>query len=102
MHDVPLAGELSGWRDLLRWKKLKWCFKGKFPRPDGFLVGFFQEGWEFFKEHIFKAFKEFCKNGVICSNVNKTFLCLIPKKDVREVKDFWPISLVSSLYKLIA
>ena len=35
--------------------------------------------------------------------MNATFISLIPKKsDVVEVRDFWPISLIGEVYKIIA
>ena len=41
--------------------------------------------------------------GVVNSTMNYTILCLIPKKsESKYVKDFRPISLVSSVYKILA
>ena len=35
--------------------------------------------------------------------MNATFISLIPKKfDAMEVRDFWPISLIGGVYKIIA
>ena len=35
-------------------------------------------------------------------NLNATFLALIPKKRGEDIKDFCPISLMGSIYKLLA
>ena len=48
-------------------------------------------------------FKEFYEKGTFTKSINTTFLVLIPKKGgVEDLKDFQPISLVGSLYKLLA
>ena len=47
-------------------------------------------------------FKEFHSQCVFEKSLNATFLCLIPKKtNAVNIKDFCPISLVGSLYKLL-
>ena len=46
---------------------------------------------------------EFYNLGIINGITNETYICLIPKKlNSCRVKDFRPISLVTSLYKIIA
>ena len=48
-------------------------------------------------------FKDFHRQCVFEKSLNATFLCLIPKKtNAVNIKDFRPISLVGSLYKLLA
>ena len=48
-------------------------------------------------------FKDFHGQCVFEKSLNATFLCLIPKmSNVVNIKDFHPISLVGSLYKLLA
>ena len=45
----------------------------------------------------------FHAHAVFEKSLNATFLAFIPKKiDAVDVKDFWPISLVGGLYKIIA
>ena len=47
-------------------------------------------------------FEEFHRNGKIGVNINSTFITIVPKKDrLVRVKDYRPISLVTSLYKII-
>ena len=49
------------------------------------------------------VFHNFHAHVVFEKSLNATFLVLIPKKnDDVDVKDFWPISLVGGLYKIIA
>ena len=48
-------------------------------------------------------FREFHERSKFVKSLNATFLVLIPKKwDAEDLKDFRPISLVGSLYKLLA
>ena len=48
-------------------------------------------------------FQDFFKNKVINRRCNETYICLIPKKkEMARVSDFRPISLVTSLYKVIS
>lgn len=74
----------------------------KSPRPDGFSTSFFQECWGVVKGDFLKVFEEFFRNGVVNSTINHTYLYLISKKtDSRRLKDYRPISLVTSIYKII-
>ena len=46
---------------------------------------------------------DFAKDGIIHGVTNETYICSIPKKaNSSKVKDFRPISLVTSLYKIFA
>ena len=48
-----------------------------------------------------KVFHEFERDEIIHGVTNETYICLIPKKrNSARVKDFRPISLVTSLYKI--
>ena len=48
-------------------------------------------------------FREFHERGRFVKSLNATFLVLVPNKEGAEnLKDFKPISLVGSLYKLLA
>ena len=50
-----------------------------------------------------EMFREFHANETFINSLNATFLVLIPKKgDVEDLKDFKPISLLGSLYKILA
>ena len=54
------------------------------------------------KADLVNVFAEFWNSGVVNIITNETLFCLIPKKvNSSKVKDFRPISLVTSLYKVI-
>ena len=75
----------------------------KAPSSDGFTVAFWQFSWNTIKKDVMAVFKDFFYTGKFVKSLNSTFIVMIPKKEgVEDLKDFRPISLVGSLYKLIA
>ena len=71
--------------------------------PDGYMVAFWQSNWGTVKGDVLKLFKDFFKTGKFVRSLNTTFIVLVPKKfEAEDLKDFRPISLVNSLYKLIS
>ncbi|RVX12950.1 LINE-1 reverse transcriptase-like [Vitis vinifera] len=71
--------------------------------PDGFTIGFWQSSWELVKEEIMDLFREFYDQRSFAKSLNSTFLVLIPKKGgAKDLGDFRPISLLGSLYKILA
>ncbi|RVW87682.1 LINE-1 retrotransposable element ORF2 protein [Vitis vinifera] len=75
----------------------------KAPGPDGFTIAVFQDCWEVIKEDLVKVFAEFHRSGIINQSTNASFIVLLPKKSMsRRISDFKPISLITSLYKIIA
>ena len=79
------------------------CDGSKTPGPDGFSLAVFQTQWDTVKTDMMKVFEEFYGSGIINGISNETYICLIPKKlNSCRVRDFRPISLVTSLYKIIA
>ncbi|RVW66282.1 Transposon TX1 uncharacterized 149 kDa protein [Vitis vinifera] len=75
----------------------------KAPGPDGFTMAFWQDCWDVVKEEVMELFKEFFEYGSFAKSLNTTFLVLIPKKGgADDLGDFRPISLIGSLYKLLA
>ena len=77
--------------------------KAKAPESDGFTMTFWLFCWDVVKVEIMGFFREFHERGRFVKSLNATFLVLVPKKGgVEDLKDFRPISLVGSLYKLLA
>ena len=77
--------------------------KDKAPSPDGFTMAFWLFCWDVVKVEIMGFFREFHEMSRFVKSLNATFLVLVPKKgDAEDLKDFRLISLVSSLYKLLA
>ena len=75
----------------------------KAPGPDGFPMSFYHACWPILKGDVLAIFSEFYEYGSFVRSLNATFLSLIPKKtNAVEVKDFRPISLVGSVYKILA
>lgn len=63
----------------------------------------YQNDWEVIKEDLERVFKELFERGILDSTLNETFVCFILKMDrANKVKDFRPISLITSTYKIIA
>lgn len=78
------------------------CDRDKALGLNGFSLAVFQGYWEVVKGGLLRVFTEFHESGVVNMSSNATLICLIPKKvnDVR-VGDFRPISLVTSLHKIM-
>ena len=75
----------------------------KAPGPNGFSMAFFHKCWSVLEGDVMAFFKDFHSQCVFEKSLNATFLCLIPKKtNAVNIKDFHPINLVGSLYKLLA
>ena len=84
-------------------KAVFYCGKDKSPGPDGFSMSFFQSCWEVVKGDLMKVMQDFFQSGIVNGVTNETFICLIPKKaNSVKVTDYRPISLVTSLYKVIS
>lgn len=68
-----------------------------------FLRIFYQVCWDIIKADLIKVFVEFYDRGVISKGMNATFIAPVPKKEeARDFSNFRPISLVSSLYKIVS
>src|ERR1044072_5062685 len=85
------------------WSVIRDSDGNKAPGPDGFNMKFFKEQWEAIKADMMVFFTDFHKNGVLVKGMNAAFVALIPKKDAPEViSDYRPISLIGSVYKILA
>lgn len=79
---------------------IKMCTADKDPGPDGFTMAFFQEAWEIMKKEVIETMIHLHHNCHMVTYVNDSFIALIPKKKgAVELKDYRPISLISSVYK---
>ncbi|GJY65491.1 RNA-directed DNA polymerase, eukaryota [Tanacetum coccineum] len=85
-------------------KRAVWeCGTDKTPGSNGFTFGFFRQFWYLVEKDIFDAVRYFFSYDDIPRGCKSTFIALIPKfPDVNLVKDFRPISLIGSIYKIIA
>ncbi|GJW80836.1 RNA-directed DNA polymerase, eukaryota [Tanacetum coccineum] len=84
-------------------KEAVWdCGLDKSPGPDGFTFGFYRRFWNLIEGDVVEAVNHFFNNGFRHSGGNSSFIALIPKfQGAKMVKDYRPISLIGSLYKII-
>ena len=76
--------------------------RDKASRPDGFTIAVFQDCWDVIKEDLVRVFAEFHKSKIINQRTNASFIVLLPKKNMsKKISDYRPISLITSLYKII-
>jgi hypothetical protein len=79
------------------------CDSFKSPGSDGINFGFFKDFWLELKGDVMRFISEFHLNGKLTKGLNSTFIALISKVDSpQRPNDFRPISLVGSLYKILA
>ena len=71
--------------------------------PNGFIMAFFQKCWSVVEKDVMALFDHFHRSLEFERSLNASFLSLIPKKNnALNIKDFRPISLVDSVYKLLS
>ncbi|GJV61083.1 RNA-directed DNA polymerase, eukaryota [Tanacetum coccineum] len=79
------------------------CGIDKSPGPDGFTFGFYRRYWNLIESDVADAVNCFFHEGYFPKGGNSSFVTLIPKThNANLVKDFRPISLIGSIYKIIA
>nr|GEV01332.1 RNA-directed DNA polymerase, eukaryota, reverse transcriptase zinc-binding domain protein [Tanacetum cinerariifolium] len=85
-------------------KRAVWdCGIDKAPGPDGFTFGFYRRYWDIIGNDVVDVVKLFFLHGEIPKGGSSSFITLIPKvPNANMVKVFRPISLIGSLYKVIA
>jgi hypothetical protein len=75
----------------------------KSPGPDGFNFSFFKSFWGLFKGEVGVLFDQFYVTANLPHSFSSYFITLIPKSPSHlSIGDFRPISLVGSLYKMVA
>ncbi|GMJ14282.1 hypothetical protein HRI_005097400 [Hibiscus trionum] len=85
-------------------KHALWAMDGsRAPGPDGFNMNFLKKYWSTIKGDVLKFFNEFYNGTISDTSFNRSFIVLIPKKSPPStMEDYRPISLVCSMYKLVA
>ncbi|GKB29202.1 RNA-directed DNA polymerase, eukaryota [Tanacetum coccineum] len=96
--------ELEGDISYQEIKRAVWdCGIDKSLGPDGVTFGFIRRYWSLIEKDVVAAVQHFFTSGNFPKGCNASFIALIPKiPDAKLVKDFRPISLIGSLYKIIA
>ncbi|GJT48902.1 RNA-directed DNA polymerase, eukaryota [Tanacetum coccineum] len=84
-------------------KKAVWdCGVDKSPGPDGFTFDFYRRYWTFLENDVVEVVLYFFNYGQFPKGSNSSFITLIPKtQEAKMMKDFRPITLIGSLYKII-
>lgn len=73
------------------------------PMPDGFPNAFFQQFWNDIMDDLHLFFQDFFLIGKFPMAMGTSFVALSPKKaGALSIHDFRPISLTSSIYKILA
>jgi len=85
-------------------KSAVWDYDGfKCPGSDGVNLGFIKDFWADLKEDLMHFLSDFHRNGKLLKGINSPFITFIPKKDSpQRLNDYRSISLVGSLYKVLA
>ena len=73
------------------------------PGLDGFTMAFYHHCWGVVERDVLAVFEEFYQHSKFEKSLNVTFIALIPKKNgASNIRDFRPINLVGSVYKILA
>lgn len=79
------------------------CDSNKAPGYDGFILRFIKEMWDTVREDIISFVQNFFTSGQFPQSINTTWVSLIPKiKNPEVLEEYWPISVVGSLYKIVS
>ncbi|KAK7255667.1 hypothetical protein RIF29_29084 [Crotalaria pallida] len=79
------------------------CNGNKAPGPDGFNYNFFKSCWGVLKDEVWYMVSEFFLTGKLPKGMLSYFIALIPKvSSPQTISQFRPISLLGSMYKLLA
>lgn len=75
----------------------------KSPGPNGFQAFFFQKCWDILGEDLWRAIEASRNGGSLLAEINFSFFTLIPKKeDPEHPRDFRPIALCNTIYKIFS
>nr|GEV64745.1 RNA-directed DNA polymerase, eukaryota [Tanacetum cinerariifolium] len=106
-HSKYILDQVQDLERTVTYEEVKWavwdCGTNKSPGPDGFSFEFYRKYWTTIDDDVFQALRDFFVNGHFPRGCSSSFIALIPKiQDAKFVKDFRPISLIGSVYKIIA
>ncbi|CAM5135031.1 unnamed protein product [Eretmochelys imbricata] len=75
----------------------------KSPGMDGLTVEFYREFWDILGPHLATVWAESLQGGVRPLSCRRAVLALLPKKgDLRDLRNWHPVSLLSTDYKIVA
>ena len=85
-------------------KNLKMLPNNKSPGCDGLTSEFYKIFWLYIKDLIFDSFLYSFESGLMSIDQRRAILCLLPKakKDLRFLKNWRPLSILNTDYKLLA
>lgn len=98
------AQELESVISLEEVKSAVWnCGSERAPGPDGFTFKFLKTFWDIISGDVMKFIRHFEEHGHLGRGCNSSFFTLVPKiKDPNTLGDYRPISVIGSMYKIIA
>ncbi|KAJ4926953.1 hypothetical protein JOQ06_014695 [Pogonophryne albipinna] len=77
--------------------------RGKAPGIDGLPPEFYKTFWDFLKEDLMDLFNESFNDSFLPLSCRRAILTLLPKKgDLQEIKNWRPVSLLCTDYKLLS
>ena len=94
--DIDISVEECG-------KSLLALSNNKSPGSDGFTTEFYKFFWPDIRSLVFNAFNFSFESGILSNNQREAVLTLLPKpnKDLRLLKNWRPISLLNTDYKIL-
>nr|GEW29477.1 RNA-directed DNA polymerase, eukaryota, reverse transcriptase zinc-binding domain protein [Tanacetum cinerariifolium] len=101
---TPISEDLKSFVSYDEIKRAMWdCGTNKSPGPDGFSFNLIRKFWNIIYEDVVAATKEFFATVKFPRGCNSSFIALILNiQDAKVVKYFHRISLIGTMYKIIA